>query len=193
MPPVASLRSCPLRFILANTEQLHDKIKVMSERIQQLEDGLRSTHLRTMDPSEHPLLRQELLLIKKSPELFGIDQQVMVHEATPDSQHKNDEPPRTSPEGSYKDADEVRAAPRPYYLFRSHSLQYNASSHPSAEPHRHPGFSDELSRLCRAFPSPWSISFELDLDTRQRIRDRLPHRQEAQRLCEQARRNAFWQ
>jgi hypothetical protein len=52
---------------------------------------------------------------------------------------------------------------------------------------------DDLVQLSRAFPSPWSISFELDLNMRQRIRDLLPPKDEAQALCEQVRQNAFWQ
>ena len=107
------------RFILANTEQLHDKIKTMSERIHQLEDALRSTNSR-LTSAEHPLLRQELLLIKKSPELFGIDQHLMVSDASTEQQHRSEEPPRTSPASSSKDGDEVsnrRRTPLLYYRF----------------------------------------------------------------------------
>ena len=107
------------RFILANTEQLHDKIRTMSERIHQLEDALRSTNLR-LGTSEHPLLRQELLLIKKSPELFGIDQHLMNADASPEHQHRIEDPSRTSPATSSKDGDEVsnrRPPPPPPLLF----------------------------------------------------------------------------
>ena len=55
------------RFILANTEQLHEKIKSMSGRIRELEDALGELH------PGHALLRDELLTIKKSTELFGVD------------------------------------------------------------------------------------------------------------------------
>ena len=55
------------RFILANTEQLHEKIKSMSFRIRELEDALHELQ------SGHPLLREDLLLIKKSADLFGVD------------------------------------------------------------------------------------------------------------------------
>ena len=51
----------------------------MSERIRQLEEALRSLHLK-LSPDEHPLLSQELLLIKKSPELFGVEQQQQLAE-----------------------------------------------------------------------------------------------------------------
>ena len=74
------------RFILANTEQLHEKIKIMSERIRKLEEALKEDHSH-LSSTEHPLLRQDLLLIKKSPELFGIDQQQQAppSEGTPDT------------------------------------------------------------------------------------------------------------
>lgn len=47
----------------------------MSERIRQLEEALRSLQSR-FSADDHPLLSQEFLLIKKSPELFGVDQQL---------------------------------------------------------------------------------------------------------------------
>lgn len=59
--------------------------------------------------------------------------------------------------------------------------------------YREDAVTEEIARLARSFPSPWSISYELDLDMRQRIRDMLPSRAEAQYLCEEARRHAFWQ
>lgn len=104
------------RFILANTEQLHEKIKTMSERIRRLEEALQADHAQ-ISPTEHPLLRQELLLIKKSPELFGIDQQQQtVHpEGTPDTapsaeDHAGDDHLRADSAASSRDGDEVRAA-----------------------------------------------------------------------------------
>jgi len=52
------------RFILANTEVLHDKIGVLSTRVRQLEDALAEAY--SMYNSErHPLLSDELLQIKR--------------------------------------------------------------------------------------------------------------------------------
>lgn len=59
-----------LRFVLADTEKLHQKIAQMSDRIRQLEDALailQSTQ--TRDP--HPLLQRDLLKIKSSIELHS--------------------------------------------------------------------------------------------------------------------------
>lgn len=44
----------------------------MSERIRQLEEALQALQSQ-LSPNKHPLLQQELLSIKKSPELFGVD------------------------------------------------------------------------------------------------------------------------
>lgn len=168
----------------------------MSERIQQLEDALRSTNSQ-LSTSEHPLLRQELLLIKKSPELFGIDQQMMVHDDTPE--RRTEEPPRMSPAASSKDGDEVCSS---WHVAGSSdsgakfvASQYATSSNTPVGHYqpKQPEVTTELARLARSFPSPWSICFELDLETRQKLRDMLPRREEAEHLCEQARRNAFWQ
>lgn len=49
------------RFVLANTEELHAKIMDMSERIRQLENALSAS---TAGSGPHPLLREDLLLVK---------------------------------------------------------------------------------------------------------------------------------
>ncbi|KAI0091797.1 hypothetical protein BDY19DRAFT_885596 [Irpex rosettiformis] len=52
------------RFVLANTEVLHEKILVLSSRVRQLEDALGEAHqARSRDP--HPLLSPDLLLLKR--------------------------------------------------------------------------------------------------------------------------------
>ncbi|KAI0272646.1 fungal-specific transcription factor domain-containing protein [Gloeopeniophorella convolvens] len=52
------------RFILANTEVLHDKIGTLSNRVRQLEDALSESH-RFHSSDRHPLLSDELLQIKR--------------------------------------------------------------------------------------------------------------------------------
>jgi len=61
--------SCQLssRFVLADTSQLHTKIAEMGQRIRQLEDAL-ATFQSDISNECHPLLREELLLIKFGPE-----------------------------------------------------------------------------------------------------------------------------
>ncbi|EPT00931.1 hypothetical protein FOMPIDRAFT_1162266 [Fomitopsis schrenkii] len=52
------------RFVLANTEALHDKITQLSTRVRQLEDALQESHSKT-SLEGHPLLSEELLQIKR--------------------------------------------------------------------------------------------------------------------------------
>lgn len=80
----------------------------MSERILALEDALRSLQSQ-MSTDEHPLLRQELLAIKKSPELFGVDHhQPPVPARGPDNQRRDEEPQRAASSNSSREGtDEV--------------------------------------------------------------------------------------
>jgi hypothetical protein len=51
------------RFVLASTTELHEKISELSNRVRELEDGLRASHSQLSSDS-HPLLSEELLRIK---------------------------------------------------------------------------------------------------------------------------------
>ncbi|KAF9078402.1 hypothetical protein BDP27DRAFT_1309531 [Rhodocollybia butyracea] len=59
------------RFVLADTEKLHEKIAQMSDRIRQLEDALTILHSTTGATDPHPLLDREALKIKSSLELHA--------------------------------------------------------------------------------------------------------------------------
>ena len=51
------------RFVLASTQDLHQKIEELSTRVRDLEDGLRASHaMHSQD--NHPLLSEDLLRIK---------------------------------------------------------------------------------------------------------------------------------
>ncbi|KZT27792.1 hypothetical protein NEOLEDRAFT_1059659 [Neolentinus lepideus HHB14362 ss-1] len=52
------------RFVLANTEILHEKIELLSNRVRQLEDALADVY-REQSSHPHPLLSEELLSIKR--------------------------------------------------------------------------------------------------------------------------------
>ncbi|KAH9479634.1 putative transcriptional regulatory protein C1F7.11c [Psilocybe cubensis] len=60
------------RFVLANTEALHEKITVLANRVRQLEDGLAQSHAATSH-TPHPLLSEELLQIKRPLERERLD------------------------------------------------------------------------------------------------------------------------
>ncbi|KAF8630740.1 hypothetical protein AX17_005335 [Amanita inopinata Kibby_2008] len=60
------------RFVLANTEVLHEKINDLATRVRQLEDALQESH--SLNSSErHPLLSEELLQIKRPLERERVD------------------------------------------------------------------------------------------------------------------------
>lgn len=51
------------RFVLASTQDLHDKINELANRVRELEDGLRTSHSQHSQ-EQHPLLSEDLLRIK---------------------------------------------------------------------------------------------------------------------------------
>jgi hypothetical protein len=51
------------RFVLASTQDLHEKIQELSTRVRELEEGLRASHA-THSQDTHPLLSEDLLRIK---------------------------------------------------------------------------------------------------------------------------------
>ncbi|EKM50390.1 uncharacterized protein PHACADRAFT_263672 [Phanerochaete carnosa HHB-10118-sp] len=51
------------RFVLASTQDLHEKIHELSNRVRELEDGLRASHSQHSNET-HPLLSEDLLRIK---------------------------------------------------------------------------------------------------------------------------------
>jgi hypothetical protein len=50
-------------FVLASTQELHEKISELATRVRELEDALRSSHSH-LTSEQHPLLTEELLKIK---------------------------------------------------------------------------------------------------------------------------------
>ncbi|TFY53095.1 hypothetical protein EVJ58_g9643 [Rhodofomes roseus] len=165
------------RFILANTEQLHDKIKSMAERIRSLEEAL--GQLQSQHSTEgHPLLRQELLAIKKSPELFGVERNDAQQSNNHDLVRRDDE-----------DHPSVGSSTSPGVI---HDEYAPSSSNGAISSLSHLGIPDDIARLSHNCPFPEAMHPELNPNLRQRIRDMLPDRAEGQRISEQARRNAFW-
>ncbi|KAJ7636040.1 fungal-specific transcription factor domain-containing protein [Mycena polygramma] len=51
------------RFVLASTQELHEKISELANRVRELEDALRTSHSH-LSNEQHPLLSEELLRIK---------------------------------------------------------------------------------------------------------------------------------
>ncbi|EGN98052.1 hypothetical protein SERLA73DRAFT_169135 [Serpula lacrymans var. lacrymans S7.3] len=168
------------RFILANTEQLHDKIITMSDRIRQLEDALESLQSQ-LAPDPHPLLHPDFLKIKNSLELYSSQTTGQRSNAdfTADENQANSSltslvPPRyTSP----KDDDQSQSGRSQGRSSPEHLTPGNLQLHP------------EIDALSQTFPFPILSNNPM----REKIYEMLPPRAEADRLCYQARHNALWQ
>lgn len=182
------------RFILAGAEQLHEKIHELGDRVRQLEDALEALQA-TCSSHPHPLLAPELLKIKTSQELYGTAQN-----AQPPTPQQQQQPPLPQPlplqpsSAAPAGKDEnlrlsvgsipIRyqsPAPRP----NSRGTELGRHGRGSATPEVPP----DILQLSATFPFPWCV----DLSIRKRIRDSLPPKDQAQRICEEAMRNALWQ
>ncbi|KAJ3844566.1 hypothetical protein EV361DRAFT_194264 [Lentinula raphanica] len=152
------------RFILANTGQLHAKISQLSERVRLLENALRD-HA----GSEHPLLTPDLLQMKTIQEFYG---------TTSTSQ----------PEPPPRDGETLHQAVNTLSLNNDGSSLY-MDTNDEQRSHGPPEVPQEVLQLSATFPFPWAV----DLKIRERIRDALPPRAEAQLVCKEAQGNALWQ
>ncbi|KAL0581180.1 hypothetical protein V5O48_000870 [Marasmius crinis-equi] len=155
-------------FILANTEQLHAKILQLSDRVRQLEDGIQTLQA-TRSSEPHPLLAPDLLQIKTSQEFYGVPQPFSSQMDIPLSQR-----------------DESLRASVGALSLNNISMIEQGEGRPSGDA---PEVPPDIMQLSSTFPFPWAV----DLRIRARIRDALPERNEAARVCEQARKNALWQ
>ncbi|KAH0586545.1 hypothetical protein H2248_007770 [Termitomyces sp. 'cryptogamus'] len=176
------------RFILANTEQLHEKIALLSDRVRQLEDALQTLQA-THSPRPHPLLAPELLQIKTSQDLY-IAPQVQTHSP---SQQQDPTPDHLADSTNALSLSALVSTQPPYAPPTNSHLTLNSGSNSnggeitsSSNP---PDVPPDILQLSSTFPFPWSV----DLRIRKRIREALPPRHEALTMCEAARNNALWQ
>ncbi|KAF8630842.1 hypothetical protein AX17_005201 [Amanita inopinata Kibby_2008] len=180
------------RFILANTEQLHEKIFQLSDRVRQLEDALETLQSSSSSQS-HPLLAPELRSIKTSQDLY----------TTPHSQVRQQQASQSDQSnGDGQKDDRLRQSVVELSLNKlaTNNSKSNAGNNagvmpqidsnvPSRSQSAPPEVPPDILQLSTTFPFPWSV----DLKIRKRIRDSLPPRADAQATCEEARRNALWQ
>ncbi|KAJ8515360.1 hypothetical protein ONZ45_g7194 [Pleurotus djamor] len=159
------------RFILANTEQLHDKIQQLSDRVRQLEEALEILQ-KQYSTLRHPLLTPDLLKIKSTFHVGHKDSQAINH----------------VPNNGMNGADNG-SKPSPTFYRSPESPDDRASRPASRSSSACPEVPPDLLELSSAFPVPWTI----DLKLRKRIRESLPPFQTAQALCRATRENALWQ
>lgn len=164
------------RFILANTEQLHEKITTLSDRVRQLEGALESLQAACSN-QPHPLLSPELLRIKTSQDLYTAPSSMQPVSSEPTLGPRDDplgQSVLTFPSG--QDSNGVASASQGHYYIA-------AIERPPPE------VPPDILQLSSTFPFPWMV----DLKIRKRIRDSLPSRNDAQAICEEAQKNALWQ
>lgn len=179
------------RFILANTEQLHDKISELSDRVRQLEEALEQVQAQCSN-QRHPLLAPDLLKIKTSQELYGTTP-FPPPPANADSSAIPSSSTRQT-EGLGESVGALSLYPPTPIKFANQPLQITdpVSSNSTSDRPRYttpPEVASDILQLSATFPFPWMV----DLSMRKRIRDALPPREEAERICNEARSNALWQ
>lgn len=167
---------------MANTEQLHEKIVELSERVRQLEDALGDLQSTVSDAS-HPLLAPELLKIKTFQDLYGISimprsTQSQITPVSSSDFHMKEEHLRHS----LNSLSSLSLNCQPPYAEISRPHNYPRDSSP-------PEIGEDILQLSATFPFPWAV----DVSIRKRIRDTLPPKEEATRICHEARNNALWQ
>lgn len=170
------------RFILANTEQLHDKILELSERVRQLEDALGEMQS-NCSTLPHPLLTPELLKIKTFQDLYGTaNPQRLIHNQSAPIQSSDPASKENQLRQSLKSLSSLSLNCQPPYAENSRPTEYINESTP-------PELGKDILQLSATFPFPWAV----DVSIRKRIRDALPPKDEATRICNEARNNALWQ
>lgn len=167
--------------------------------MRQLEDALDCLQSRCSN-QPHPLLSPELLRIKTSQELYGTIMNPSSNSNVPPSSSSGTTPTSSavdhsvinSRDGNLRELDNSNnhnnnagdPSPRGADLMETTTIGTDPGREPSG-----PEVAPDILQLSTTFPFPWMM----DVSIRKRIRDSLPPKAEAQRICEEARSNALWQ
>jgi hypothetical protein len=171
------------RFVLANTEDLHDKISQLATRVRQLEDALAHSHsMSSLHP--HPLLSEDLLQIKRPLERERMD-------VVPSKEKKTDTSDTIDAMGSLSITDRGRSTffgqtANSWYLLRNEQ----GSDEEDKSPVSDPSMPSDVPWLSYAFTfAPTSVNKDA---VRNSIIRLLPDSESARRLCELYYRHAAW-
>ncbi|KAJ7180459.1 hypothetical protein C8R46DRAFT_1069510 [Mycena filopes] len=170
------------RFVLANTETLHDKINELANRVRQLEDGLAQSHaLHSLQ--SHPLLAPALLDIKRPLERERID-------ARPKQDDKSDNPASEGVDamGSLSISEGGRST---FFGASANSLNEADPGDEDEPPDGEPAMPTDIPWIAYAFPFTANIS-KTGRDVRANLINLLPRTSMAQRFCEIYYRHAAW-
>ncbi|KAK7445467.1 hypothetical protein VKT23_014886 [Stygiomarasmius scandens] len=172
------------RFVLANTEVLHDKIGELATRVRQLEDALAESHGRSSMHS-HPLLSEQLLQIKRPLERERLD-------VPPLKDEKPENTDTIDAMGSLSISHNGRSTffgqtANSWYLLRNEE----GSDEEKPVLNIDPSMPSDLPWLAHAFPFSPSVNKSSE-DVRRAIISSLPSLAVAQRLCDIYYRHAAW-
>ncbi|KAJ3827826.1 fungal-specific transcription factor domain-containing protein [Lentinula raphanica] len=175
------------RFVLANTEDLHDKISQLATRVRQLEDALAHSH-RISSSQPHPLLSDELLQIKRPLERERTD-------GTPTKEKKPDTNDTIDAMGSLSISERGRSTffgqtANSWYLLRNEQGSDEEEKSPGSDLSIPSSIPSDVPWLSFAFPFT-PIPSNKDA-VRNSIINLLPDPSSAQRLCELYYRHAAW-
>ncbi|KAF7309610.1 Fungal-trans domain-containing protein [Mycena indigotica] len=174
------------RFVLANTEVLHEKILELSNRIRQLEDGLLDSHTQTSS-TPHPLLAPQLLAIKRP-----------LERDRPDMPLKSDKPDSSNEGveamGSLSISDGGRStffgqAANSWYLLKNETASDDEEVGSPQTDHILP---KDLPWLAYSFPFTTTSINGTGEDVRTTLLNLLPNAGIAQRFSESYYRHAAW-
>ncbi|GBE86510.1 hypothetical protein SCP_0903890 [Sparassis crispa] len=168
------------RFVLANTEVLHEKITILANRVRQLEDALAEAH-NSISHEPHTLLSEELLQIKRPLER---EAQAATQEPEPEVAEAIDavgslsitESGHTTFFGTTANA---------WYLLQNEEGDEHSGESPQIS------LPTDIPWLSHTFPFSPSVNQSLEI-VRASILDLLPEASEAHRLAEIYYRHAGW-
>ncbi len=154
----------------------------MSERVRQLEDALGDMQSKC-STLPHPLLAPELMKVKTFQDLYGTaNPQRSIHSLPAPTPASDPATKENQLRQSLKSLSSLSLNCQPPYAENSRPPDHMNESTP-------PEIGKDILQLSATFPFPWAV----DVSIRKRIRDALPPKDEATRICHEARNNALWQ
>ncbi|KAF8128761.1 hypothetical protein EV363DRAFT_1340522, partial [Boletus edulis] len=170
------------RFVLADTEKLHEKIFIMSHRIRQLEDALVVLQSSVAPSETHPLLRRDLLDVKSI-----IDLHVAIDEdkTQKNTEHADDDSEYIEAFGTLALRDDGAATFYGRSAGSEGEPRESAANLSAPSSSKDPISSDlpgPIKHLSKTFPLAPVFTDAVDLDYL--IQNHLPPWQRARQLCE---------
>ncbi|KAF8998585.1 fungal-specific transcription factor domain-containing protein [Cyathus striatus] len=167
------------RFVLANTEALHDKINILSNRVRHLEDALAQAHSHYSSQA-HPLLSEELLQIKRPLERERLD-------VPPTKEEPVESGDTIDALGSLSISQDGRST---FFGTTANSWNEEGSEEEDNSPTHEPSMPTDAPWLSHAFPfNPAAKTAE---NVRGSIISLLPIAAEARKVCDIYYRHAAW-